>query len=146
MMQKPWWAPSALTCRKAGIVEVHKGAYPAWGGVWTRISNESADVKAAGCDQMSVSRLVSGDLKVGSKVTVTVVIESDRQMDYVVVKSPRPAAFEPVQQLSRPLWNFGLKTYIEPSNTLTTFFIDRLPKGRTVLTEGILCIGKTAAL
>ena len=58
-------------------------------------------------------RLVSGDLKVGSKVTVTVVIESDRQMDYVVVKSPRPAAFEPVQQLSRPLWNFGLKTYIE---------------------------------
>ena len=120
---------------KGGIVEVHKGAYPAWGGVWTRISNESADVKAAGCDQMSVSRLVSGDLKVGSKVTVTVVIESDRQMDYVVVKSPRPAAFEPVQQLSRPLWNFGLKTYIEPSNTLTTFFIDRLPKGRTVLTE-----------
>ncbi|MDE7387763.1 MAG: hypothetical protein K2M97_00765, partial [Muribaculaceae bacterium] len=88
-------------------------------------------VEAVGGKELRISRTVSGDLSVGSKVTVTRTVEADRPMDYVVVNSPYAACMQPVDQLPRTLWG----AYVEPVATATSFFLRRLPKGRTVLTE-----------
>lgn len=116
-------------------LEMRKGDFPAWGGVWTRTDTPVDSVAAVGCDEMKIARTMSGELKVGGKVTVTLTIEATQPMDYVLVRSPRPAAFEPVNQLPRRLWTFGPRVYVEPVATHTNYFLNRMPKGVTVITE-----------
>ena len=55
-------------------------------------------------------------------------------MDYVTVVSPHCAGMQPVNQLPH---NDGWRraVYTEPTAQRTTFFINRLPKGRTVIRE-----------
>lgn len=72
-------------------------------------------------------------LKPGDKLTVRLIIRSDRDMDFVRVKDERAACMEPASQLSGYVWTGGLGCYRVSRDASTEFFIDRLRKGTYVL-------------
>ena len=68
-------------------------------------------------------------LKVGDKVRIRIEINCDRNLEYLEIKEPRCAAFEPVSTKSGWNWNGGLSYYCSVTNTAHTLYIDRLEKG-----------------
>lgn len=117
-----------------GVVTVAKGRFPAWGGIWSRYESEADSVTSSTGKELRISREIEGELSVGSRVNVILTIDADRSMDYVTVVSPHCAGMQPVNQLPH---NDGWRrtVYTEPTSQRTTFFINRLPKGRTVIQE-----------
>lgn len=71
-------------------------------------------------------------LKLGDKITVRIVLTTDRDMDYVHLKDMRAAALEPTQVFSTYRWQDGLGYYQSTKDASTNFFIDHLPKGKYV--------------
>ena len=73
------------------------------------------------------------ELKVGDKVVVRLIVQSDRTMDFVYLKDLRAGCFEPVSQLSQTEYRDGIVFYRSPGDVAENFFFDRLPKGTFVL-------------
>jgi uncharacterized protein YfaS (alpha-2-macroglobulin family) len=71
-------------------------------------------------------------LKPGDKVTVRIVIRSDRDMEYVHLKDLRAAAFEPLNAISGYRYQGGLGYYESIRDASVNFFIDYLRKGTYV--------------
>ncbi|MCC6817258.1 MAG: hypothetical protein IT267_12655 [Saprospiraceae bacterium] len=69
----------------------------------------------------------------GDKVTVRLIIKSDRPMDYVHLKVMRSSGFEPIYQISGYHYSNGLAYYLSPRDVATDFFISYLPKGTFVI-------------
>lgn len=120
---------------EGGKVEVAKGHYPAWGGIYSCSQDSINSVEAYGNDDLKITRTLRGEMKVGAKVTATLVIEAGQDLDYVVVKQPRCAAFEPVDQLPSRLWLGRLTAYREPCANVTNWFFNRILKGKVEITE-----------
>lgn len=81
-----------------------------------------------------LTRITDGNaLKVGDKVTVRIILKSDRDMDYVHLKDMRAAAFEPLDVISGYRFQNGLGYYQSTLDASTNFFFDHLPKGTYVL-------------
>lgn len=118
-----------------GKVEITKGRFPAWGGVFSSAVDSITRVEAFASDKLKLTRTISGTMKVGEKVTLTLTLEAAQDMDYVIVTQPRCAALEPVDQLPSQLWLGYLTAYREPCATRTNWFFNRLAKGKTVITE-----------
>ena len=72
-------------------------------------------------------------VKVGDRVRVRLQIVCDRNLEYIELKDPRCAAFEPVSTKSGWRWNSGLSYYIAVTNTAQTLYIDRLEKGSYIV-------------
>ncbi len=72
-------------------------------------------------------------LKVGDKVRVQILIDCDRNMEYIELKDNRTAAMEPLSTTGGWRWNGGLSYYTAVYDASSKFFIDRLDKGRYVL-------------
>ncbi len=72
-------------------------------------------------------------LRVGDKVRVRIEIKSDRNLEYLELKAPRCAAFEPVSTASGWRWNTGLSYYAAVTNAALTLYIDRIDKGDYVV-------------
>lgn len=73
-------------------------------------------------------RILPGDV-----VTVHMVINADRDMEFVHLKDMRAAAFEPVESLSGYRYQDGLGYYLAIRDAAMNFFFDWLPKGTHVL-------------
>ena len=69
------------------------------------------------------------DLQIGDRVRIRLEITADRNMEYLELKDPRCAGFEPVSTQSGWHWNGGLSYYLSVSNTSHTLYIDRIEKG-----------------
>lgn len=122
---------------------VRPGDSPSWGSIYIQYIGDMADIKASACDDVSIEKqlyLLKGDgegisatdasaLKVGDKVKVELVIKTGRDIDYVAIENRRPACFEPVEQLPRPIWSEGICFYRENRDAATNIFVTRLPKG-----------------
>jgi uncharacterized protein YfaS (alpha-2-macroglobulin family) len=50
-------------------------------------------------------------------------------MEYVHLRDPRAAGFEPSSNLSRHKWDWGMSWYEEIRDSGTNFFFERLPQG-----------------
>ena len=118
-----------------GKVELSKGRFPAWGGVFTCLTDSVTEVPAFESEKLSVSRRIEGNLTVGSRVKVIIEIDAAQPMDYVVVKSPRAAGLSVVDQLPSRIWLPGSSVYREPCATETNWFFYRLVKGKTGINE-----------
>lgn len=71
----------------------------------------------------------TGNLKVGDKVKVRIILKSDRNMEFIHLKDMRSAGFEPINVLSTYKRQDGLGYYESTRDAATNFFIDYLPKG-----------------
>lgn len=71
-------------------------------------------------------------LKVGDKVTIRMILNTDRAMEYIHIKDMRAAGFEPVDVLSGYQWKNNLGYYQSTKDASTNFYIQYMPKGKYV--------------
>ncbi len=72
---------------------------------------------------------VKDEVSVGDELVVRVVVNVDRDMEYVHLKDYRGSGTEPVNVISRYKMQDGLYYYETTRDTASHFFIDYLPKG-----------------
>lgn len=75
---------------------------------------------------------VETPLKVGDKVTVRMILNTDRAMEFIHIKDMRAAGFEPVDVLSGYQWKNNLGYYQSTKDASTNFYIQYMPKGKYV--------------
>jgi len=99
-------------------------------------------------DEYHLKLVGSGDtIRVGEQIEVRLEIGSRSQFEYMHLNDPGPAGFESENLLSG--WRYdGLYYYQERRDSLTNFFLDRLPHGEYVLShrlrptkEGVYRVG-----
>jgi uncharacterized protein YfaS (alpha-2-macroglobulin family) len=78
-------------------------------------------------------------LKIGDKVTVRMILNSDRPMEFVHLKDMRAAGFEPTNVLSGYQWKNNLGYYQVTKDASTNFYIEYLPKGKFVFEYDYIC-------
>lgn len=71
-------------------------------------------------------------LKTGDRVTVRMILNTDRPMEFIHIKDMRAAGFEPVDVLSGYEWKNGLSYYQLTKDASTNFYIQAMPKGKYV--------------
>jgi uncharacterized protein YfaS (alpha-2-macroglobulin family) len=69
---------------------------------------------------------------IGDRVVVRVIVDCDREMEYIHLKDMRPSGLEPIDVLSTYKWNNGLGYYVNTRDLATHYFIDYMPKGTYV--------------
>ena len=72
-------------------------------------------------------------VRLGERITVKIAITSDRDLEYVQLKDPRAAAFEPVNIHEREGRQNGVRWVESPRDASVCFFFDRFPQGTVVL-------------
>ena len=78
-------------------------------------------------------------LKVGDKVTVRMILNTDRNMEFIHLKDMRAAGFEPLNVISKYQWNNGLGYYESTKDASTNFYIQYMPKGKYVFEYDLVC-------
>ncbi len=71
-------------------------------------------------------------IEVGDKVTVRMILNTDRNMEFVHLKDMRAAGFEPLDVISGYEWKNNLGYYQSTKDASTNFYIERMPKGKYV--------------
>lgn len=71
-------------------------------------------------------------LKIGDKVTVRMILNTDRPMEFIHIKDMRAAGFEPLNVLSGYQWNNSLGYYQSTKDASANFYIQYMPKGKYV--------------
>jgi len=107
-----------------------------WGAVYAQFLQPTATI----ADQQSgikVTREMSKtNFKVGDRITVRIIIEADRDYDFVQVVDKRAACMEPVKQTSGYVWprnSYGGGFYCSPRDCSTNYYFDCLSKGKHVI-------------
>ena len=144
------WNREDISQELADITVRTDSQHPAFGACYWQYLEVPDRVEAAGSG-LSVRRTLyhaasEGDGKVaepvtddnpvrlGEKLTVRLVITSDRDLEYVHVKSPRAAAFEPMNIHERDSWRNGVRLVVSPRDAATNLFFERFPEG-TIIVE-----------
>jgi alpha-2-macroglobulin len=68
-------------------------------------------------------------IAVGDEVEVSLSLRSGHQLEYVQLRDPRAAGFEPTSTTSRYKYDLGIGWYEEIRDSATNFFFERLPQG-----------------
>lgn len=71
-------------------------------------------------------------IKVGDKVTVRMILNTDRNMEFIHLKDMRAAGFEPLDVISGYEWKNNLGYYQVTKDASTNFYIENMPKGKYV--------------
>lgn len=72
-------------------------------------------------------------IAIGDEVEIHLSISSKHQMEYVHLRDPRAAGFEPGSSTSRYRWDLGLARYEEVRDSGMNFFFEYLPHGEYTL-------------
>lgn len=78
-------------------------------------------------------------LKTGDKVTVRMILNTDRPMEFIHLKDMRSAGFEPLTVLSGYQWSNNLGYYQSTKDASTNFYIQYMPKGKYVFEYDLIC-------
>ncbi len=80
---------------------------------------------------MKLFPIKEGDeVQIGDEVEVQLSLTTKHQSEYVHLRDPRAAGFEPVDQVSQHKWDLGIYWYEEIRDNGTNFFFERLPHGQ----------------
>jgi uncharacterized protein YfaS (alpha-2-macroglobulin family) len=88
--------------------------------------------KITGTEKSLVPVSESNPLKVGDKLVVRLVVRTDRDFDYVLLKDLRASCFEPAEQLSGIYWKQSVMYYQTPRDVSMNYYFYNLPKGTYV--------------
>jgi uncharacterized protein YfaS (alpha-2-macroglobulin family) len=80
--------------------------------------------------EVTLQPLAEGaQIQVGDEVEVQISLRAKHAMEYVHLRDPRGAGFEPASQVSRHRWDLGLYFYEEVRDSGNNFFFEQLPVG-----------------
>ncbi|AZI54723.1 hypothetical protein EIB75_05420 [Epilithonimonas vandammei] len=71
-------------------------------------------------------------IKVGDKITVRMILNTDRNMEFIHLKDMRAAGFEPLDVISGYQWKNNLGYYQSTKDASTNFYIEYMPKGKYI--------------
>ncbi|SFG51696.1 MG2 domain-containing protein [Prevotella sp. KH2C16] len=111
-----------------------------WGTLYLQAVKEVRNVESSGTE-LQVKREILKDgeviavggqkpvkaLKVGDKVTVRIMLDVERDLDFVQIVDKRPACLEPTNQMSG--YDYTLRCYCATKDVATHYFFDKLHKG-----------------
>jgi uncharacterized protein YfaS (alpha-2-macroglobulin family) len=86
-------------------------------------------VKTKGRDQVLEPIADKSKIAIGDEIEVELTIQAKTPMEYVHLRDPRGAGFEPEERLSGYQWEQQLGYYEEIRDSATNFFFDWLPQG-----------------
>ncbi|MDE6811010.1 MAG: hypothetical protein K2J15_01535, partial [Muribaculaceae bacterium] len=124
---------------------VRNNSSPAWGGVMNQYIAPIKDVKASGVPQLKISKMLlplttekdgikasrpSTVFHKGDRVKVTLTIESDRDLDYILISDQLGAWMQPASQLTEYGFQDGLLMLTETRTSKKNYYITRMPKGK----------------
>jgi hypothetical protein len=147
---KKTWSGDQIKNDWSSIMVTNPNAHIAWGSAYWQYWEDLDKVKASEMNNplkisrslLTVTEKARGEvtaladyrsLMVGDKLIVRLIIETDRQMDFVHLKDLRASGFEPMDVLSGYKWSSGLGYYQSTKDLATHFFIDHLPRGKFVI-------------
>ena len=150
------WKSETMTPALADIAVRTDGTHPAFGAAYWQYLEVPDKVEATGSG-LSVRRTlyhqpavgdgktaapVTADnpVRLGERITVKIVITSDRDLEYVQVKDPRAAAFEPVNIHEREGNQGGVWWVESPRDAANCFFFSRFPQGTIVLEYDVFAV------
>jgi hypothetical protein len=149
------WYAGEIEKSMATVEVVNPNKVMAWGGMFRQFMVPLDQVKPSQT-QLSISKelfverpgkqgmvlvpLKNNPIKVGDKVRVRIVLQADRDMEYVHMKDQRAAAFEPVDVISGYKYDFGLGYYQSARDASTDFFFGYLPKGKYVFEYSLVAM------
>ncbi len=125
------------------IIVSRKGSGTGWASVYTQCLESMDKVKLYDGDGLRIERkYMSGGreidresvLSVGDKVTVSITVSADRDMDFVRIEDEKPACLEAASQLSSYSWSGGLGYYRVNKDASVEFFVDSMRKGTYTIT------------
>ncbi len=142
------WTAGQITPDMGKITIKNPNRHPAWGAVYYQYF-EDIDKVGQWNTNLKIRRELYVEVKdengthlqpvtettpihTGDVVVVRLVIETDRDMDFVHIKDLRPSGFEPVEQLSGYRWSGGLGYYQSIRDASANFFVDHLSRGKYV--------------
>ncbi len=99
-----------------------------WGAVMATFRQSVVDVEAD-TTGLAVRQGLPSEMKVGQCVKVMHRLMADADYEYVTLRVPRPAALEPVEQLSGCRWTDGLCYYMEVTDTSILYHVLSVPRG-----------------
>lgn len=138
------WAASEITPEMHNLTVNNPTGHLVWGGLFRqyfvpidKIAGDTATFKIkrelfiekATDKGITLTPIEKCQPKVGDKVTVRLTFEAQQDMSFVFVKDLRAAGFEPINQVSRYVYNDGMGYYYSITDTFTGFYIDFLRKG-----------------
>ena len=142
------WDAGQITSNMGKITVTNPNRHPAWGAVYFQYFQDIDKISAWNTNlkirrelylQVKDSKgehlqpiTTQSPIKVGDVVVVRLVIETDRNLEYVHIKDLRPTGFEPVSQMSGYEWKYGFGYYRSIRDASANFFVDYLPKGKYV--------------
>lgn len=143
------WNQEAMTPTLADITIRTDSTHPTFGAAYWQYLEVPDQVEATG-NGLSVRRTlyhqpavgdgktsapVTADnpVRLGERITVKIVVTSDRDLEYVQVKDPRAAAFEPVNIHERNGYQGGTWWVESPRDASVCFFFNKFPQGTIVL-------------
>ncbi len=143
------WKSETMTPALADITVRTDGTHPTFGAAYWQYLEVPDKVEATG-GGLTVRRTlyhqpavgdgkrsapVTADnpVRLGERITVKIVVTSDRDLEYVRVKDPRASAFEPVNIHERNGSQNGVWWTESPRDAANCFFFSRFPQGTIVL-------------
>ena len=131
-----------VTIRNTGNTIIQGGLYAAFLAEQTSATVQNPGFalsreyykKVTGKDGVRLEKVAAGTaLQPGDVLTVRLIINADRNMDFVQIHEPRISGAEPRNQLSGYRFSGPLGYYGAVRDTGSDFFIESLPQGRYVL-------------
>jgi len=127
------------------------GAPVSWGAMYYQFAEPLQDVRASNENPLKLQKKVFLEKDTGTgkgleevkpqtaftpgdKIVVIIDVDSDREMDYVLLRDIRISGFEPTEVLSGYRYEGGLFYYAEHKDMSTQLWFDQLPKGRHQIT------------
>jgi len=141
---KQSWAGSEVNKSMASVDVKNQNNTPAWGALYwqyfenmDKITSDGQPLRIARklfVERNGKSELITDTttLHPGDRIKIRVIIQTDRDMEYVHVKDLRAAGFEPEHVLSGSRYQDGLGYYESTRDAATNMFIGFLPKGMYV--------------
>jgi len=122
------------------------GGLISWGAVTVSFTEDSENLKSYSTGEIKISRrmMIEEDgkwvdikegtaLRVGQKIRVRHTLSTDRDMDYVRIKTLHPACFEPIEVLSGYRWKGGTGCYQSIHDSYIEMFFERFREGTSTL-------------
>jgi uncharacterized protein YfaS (alpha-2-macroglobulin family) len=86
--------------------------------------------RQASANEMTLKPIKQGQaIQVGDEIEVQISIISKHESEYIHLRDPRPAGFEPITITSGHKWDLGLNWYEEVRDNGTNFFFENIPSG-----------------
>ncbi len=144
------WGEEVVRPAFAKVELSNKKGSVAWGGLYWQFTQDIDAVQAANESPLTLKRRLfrrvntaagvqleaitpSQPMRPGERLVVQLVVETDRDMEYIHLKDRRAAGLEPTTQLSQYKYEGGLGFYFSPDDLAVHYFIDYLPRGTYTL-------------